>query len=56
MQWVPENATEDIATHPLQALKPRPLPNVGDRLKQLTPEQLIELNDKIDEMRNPPGQ
>ena len=46
-EWTPAKDVLDIANHPLQALKPAPIPTFTDKLKKLTPKQLKMVEEEI---------
>ncbi len=50
VQWIPDGKVGDIPGHPLQVLKPRPMPNVSERIKKLNTDQLLALDKIIDGM------
>lgn len=45
--WVPNNPIEDIANHPMQAIKPKPTTQIANYLTRLNLEQLREIEQEI---------
>lgn len=47
MEWLPDIPTEDIATHPLQQLRPTVAENILHELYKLPPDKLNEIKEII---------
>ncbi len=50
LTWSPDNKVEDIAGHPLQQLRPAPVPNMSERLKKMNKAQILKLNEMMDDL------